>query len=226
MTSKQLYDGIKAKANEAEFETLGITIKTPKAKLQELYDAYLKITREPGIENFIDMPIEDDINKSKDREAAPEEATAETEQTESEPDDFDELLTKVAEAGAGSSSAEPQKDKEPITKTRRKNKKGASSPDSFHVSGYILLLAIDTVFPTALSLANNLIDKKHDKVKPEQLRLSEKDFNELEQLANQAADYLTINLNPLAGFALAALFMYTNNFIAVKAGLVTVNTSV
>jgi hypothetical protein len=225
MTKKELYEGIKAKANPTEFETLGITLKSDKDTLQSLYDAYNTLKREPNIETVLDIePEEPERNKSVDiSKDEPEEPDygvlgAESETPEEKTDDFDELLGKVAEAG--SQPKAESKLKEPVTRTRRKNKKGASSPDSFHVSGYILLLAIDTVMPNAMAFINNMIDKKHDKINPGDLRLSEKDMQEIEPLADQAADYLTFNLNPVAGFFIAAAFLYTNNIIAVKAGFI------
>jgi hypothetical protein len=35
-------------------------------------------------------------------------------------------------------------------------------------------------------------------------------------LANQAADYMAVNLNPIAGFFIVAAFMYGNNLISLR----------
>ena len=109
-----------------------------------------------------------------------------------------------------------------IEKTRKKKRKGESSPDSFRIEGYILLLITDTVFPFALSGINNLLDKRI-KIQPQQLSLNDKDFEKLEPLADQAADYMNINLNPIAGFMLMAVFIYGNNLLNVRMQL-TVNS--
>jgi hypothetical protein len=61
-----------------------------------------------------------------------------------------------------------------------------------------------------------MVDKKHKKLMASDLQLSEKDFNKLEPLADQAADYMSVNLNPIAGFFLVSAFMYTNNMIVIK----------
>jgi len=131
-------------------------------------------------------------------------------------DDFDELLGKIK--GAEGSAPKPKTEKPLITKEKKKRKKGESSPDSFRIEGYILLLITDTVFPFAFAFINNTLDKKN-KVEATDLQLAEKDFNKLEPLADQAADYMSINLNPIAGFAIMATFMYANNLLVVRMNL-------
>lgn len=131
----------------------------------------------------------------------------------SPPDSFEELKAKIA-------GAETPKEKKKVSKpivesTRKKKRKGESSPDSFRIEGYVLMLLTDTVFPFALAGANNLLDKRI-KIQAHELQLSETDFSKLEPLADQAADYMSINLNPIAGFLLIATFMYGNNLINVR----------
>ena len=204
MTKNELLEAIKAGTNEAEFETLGLTSRSDKSLLQGIFDQI-------NPSNLVKDPDLTEAAANGSTEPEPESAP--------EPevkigDDFDELLGKVSGASAGK-----PKDKGPqplITKEKRKRKKGESSPDSFRIEGYILLLATDTAFPTILAFINNMVDKKHRKITADELRLAEKDFNKLEPLADQAADYMTVHLNPIAGFFIIATFMYANNIIAVK----------
>ncbi|NMC99099.1 MAG: hypothetical protein GYA62_05200 [Bacteroidales bacterium] len=135
---------------------------------------------------------------------------------EKKEDAFDELLGKIetAEAPAG----ETKKVKPLIESTRSKTKRGKSSPDSTRIEGYVLLLIVDTVFPASFAMLNNMLDKRI-KVRAEELALKEKDFKALEPLADQAADYMAINLNPVAGFFLIATFMYGSNLINVRMNL-------
>jgi superfamily II DNA/RNA helicase len=100
---------------------------------------------------------------------------------------------------------------EKTTKPRAKR----TGAGKFHLEGYILLLAIDTIFPLTLSFAHNLFVKQ-GKIKATDLQLGEKDMTKLEPLADQAAKHLTINMSPVTGFLIASSFMYANNLIALK----------
>ena len=77
------------------------------------------------------------------------------------------------------------------------------------------MLVADTVFPFAFAGINNLLDKRH-KIQAHKLALNDKDFAKLEPLADQAADYMAINLNPIAGFLLISTFMYGNNLLTLR----------
>ncbi len=167
------------------------------------------------LENLPDPGVEIPHQDEQVTEVTEEEATEEkvpVEETTGETN-FDELLGKVR--GADVPPTKEKGDKPLVEKTKRKKKKGESSPDSFRIEGYVLLLITDTIFPFALSFANNMLDKKN-KLQPSDLSLNEKDFNKLEPLADQAADYMSVSLNPIAGFFLVASFMYANNLISIK----------
>ena len=209
MTKGELLDELKSKLNATEFETLEITSRTDKNTLQGYYDQLVNVEKNPE--------LTDGENEPEEKTLLPENET-ETESTEKTDlpggDDFDELLGKVSNAEAG--QPKEKKDSPLITKEKRKRKKNESSPESFHVEGYILLLAVDTLFPTLLAVVNNMVDKKHKKITASDLQLAQKDFDKLEPLADQAADYMTVHLNPIAGFFLIASFMYANNMIVVK----------
>jgi hypothetical protein len=148
-------------------------------------------------------------------EAAPEpepEAAPETPQAGT-PDSFDELFEKIktAEGKTGTGSVKAPL----VSKEAKKRKRNASSPDSFYIEGYILLMAVDTIFPFTFAWLNNIMSKQV-KVSPTQLVLTEKDFTKLEPLANQAAEYLTFHINPVLGFALVSSFMYGNKLLIAR----------
>ena len=128
-------------------------------------------------------------------------------------EDFEALQARIAAASA----PEPQrKTRRPgVEKTTRKKKKGQSDPDSFRIEGYILLLITDTVFPFAFAALNNMLDKRI-KISAVDLQLDDKQMAKLEPLADQAADYMAINLNPIAGFFLMSSFMYGNNLLTLR----------
>jgi len=128
-------------------------------------------------------------------------------------EDFEALQARIAAASA----PEPQKKtrRPGVEKTARKKKKGQSDPDSFRIEGYILLLITDTVFPFAFAALNNMLDKRI-KISAVDLQLDEKQMSKLEPLADQAADYMAINLNPIAGFFLMSTFMYGNNLLTLR----------
>ena len=206
MTKNEIWDEIKSKFNETELDTLGINSRSSKAEMENILGQAPKETNpafEPGME------LQPETNKELETEIIPE-----TEQTKGTTDEFDELLGKINGAEAGTTKEKVVKPI--ITKEKRKRKRGESSADSFRIEGYILLLATDTLFPTLLAWVNNMVDKKHKKLMASDLQLAQKDFDKLEPLADQAADYMSVNLNPIAGFFLVSAFMYTNNMIVIK----------
>lgn len=161
-----------------------------------------------GVSN--EPPEQAEQGEPEDPEAAPEQTETETPSTD---EDFESLQQRIASASA----PEPQrKTRRPgVEKTTRKKKKGQSDPDSFRIEGYILLLITDTVFPFAFAALNNMLDKRI-KISAVDLQLDEKQMSKLEPLADQAADYMAINLNPIAGFFLMSTFMYGNNLLTLR----------
>ena len=105
-----------------------------------------------------------------------------------------------------------------VERKTRKSKKGESSPDSFKIEGYILLMVTDTIFPYAFSFLNNMFDKTR-KIEANQLQLGEKEMSKLEPLADQAASYLSININPIAGFLIVSAMMYSNNLLYLRSNI-------
>jgi len=214
MTKAKLLKELKTKLNPVEFETLGISKDTPIEDLQSYYDQCVNVVREPEmVVNNDSLEVVKDNeevvtdNNGKDKDLTEAAANGST-------DDFDEILGKISGAEPGQPKEKQKKDL--ITREKRARKKGATSAESFHIEGYILLLATDTLFPTVLAIVNNMIDRKHDKLKTDDLRLSQQDFDKLEPLADQAAAFMSVQLNPVAGFFIVSAFMYANNMIAVK----------
>lgn len=147
----------------------------------------------------------------------PDEPEVAAEPGEPEPPSSDEDFEALQQRIASASAPEPQKKtrRPGVEKTTRKKKKGQSDPDSFRIEGYILLLMTDTVFPFAFAALNNMLDKRI-KISAVDLQLDEKQMAKLEPLADQAADYMAINLNPIAGFFLMSTFMYGNNLLTLR----------
>lgn len=175
--------------------------------LKEIKSIHTYLTN-GGVTN--EPPEQPEQGEPEDPETAPEQTETETPSTD---EDFEALQQRIASASA----PEPQrKTRRPgVEKTTRKKKKGQSDPDSFRIEGYILLLITDTVFPFAFAALNNMLDKRI-KISAVDLQLDEKQMSKLEPLADQAADYMAINLNPIAGFFLMSTFMYGNNLLTLR----------
>jgi hypothetical protein len=205
MTKKELIDAIKAKGSE-------VNERLTKDELQVIYDGL----------HVHSLPDETPAPPETTEQPEPAEQPETTEQpenpekpegTETETDEFANLADKIS--GATAPPLTEKKKRAVVEKTRRKKKKGESDPDSFRIEGYVLLLIVDTVFPFSFAFLNNMLDKRL-KVQANDLQLNDKDFSKLEPLADQAADYMAINLNPIAGFLMISTFMYGNNLLNVR----------
>jgi hypothetical protein len=205
---RKLIEGIRSKVNPVEFDTLGITDNEPLEQLQEISDRlHVHVyTEEPEAPEAPEAPETPEVVETP----AEEPETPET----PENSDYDELLGKIGSA----TPPEPKEKKEkPLVERKvRKAKKGSSDPNATRIEGFILLIAVDTIFPFGLAFLNNMIDKKHKQIEPTELQLDQKSFDKLEPLADQAADYLSFNINPVAGFFIASSLMYANNMIVLK----------
>lgn len=217
MTKKELLEGIKTKMSNVEFETLGLTASDSKDYLQEVYDGLHVHRLQPETpETELPETPETEVTETPETETGTE--TPETPETASETpetaSDYDELIKKI-----GGAEAPPKKvktDKPFAERKTRKAKKGSSDPEATRIEGFILLIAVDTLFPFALAFLNNMLDKKGKRIEPKDIQLDQKSFDKLEPLADQAADYLSFNINPVAGFFIASSLMYANNLIQVK----------
>jgi hypothetical protein len=209
MKKNELVEAIRANGIEANE-------RQSKEELQSIYDKLHvhSIPEEKPEELSEEKPEELTEEKSEELlEEKPEEEELPEEKPEEVKNEFDLLQAKIE--GAEIPPSKKPKEKPLIEKTRRKKSKKETSPDSFRIEGYILLLITDTFFPFTFSFINNLLDKKI-KIEASDLQLSEKDFNKLEPLADQAADYMSVNLNPIAGFLIVSTFMYSNNLLSIR----------
>jgi hypothetical protein len=214
-TKNKLIASIREKMNDTEFQTLGITVYDPLEKLQEISDGLHVHVHETPEETEKPEEIEKfEEKETPEEKEIPEEKPEETEKPAEEKNEYDELIGKIS--GATPPEKKEKKERPIVERKQRKTKKGASDPNATRIEGFILLIAVDTVFPFGLAFLNNMIDKKHKQLEPQQLQLDQKSFDKLEPLADQAADYLSFNINPVAGFFIASSLMYANNMIAIK----------
>lgn len=131
--------------------------------------------------------------------------------------DIDELERQLSEArniNFENNTIEGE-EKPLITRERKKRAKKDSKPDSFKLEGYILLMLVDSIFPLAISFLNNWLSKTV-KVTSEELSLTDAQLKKLEPLADQAADYLSFNVNPVAGFFLVTSLSYASNLTMLR----------
>jgi len=193
-----------------------------KAELEEVYNANFegneydkKPLSNPFVEDQYSEPREPEYETDEEGNFLLDDEGNKIEKPSAEPlSEGDELFSKIENAEAPYDK-KPTGERALFEKKKRKIPKNQSSPDSFRVEGYVLLLVTDTLFPFTFSFLNNMLDKKN-KISATDLQLNEVDFKKLEPLADQAADFMAVNLNPIAGFFLVATFMYSNNLIALK----------
>jgi hypothetical protein len=211
MTKKEkLLIEIRSKMNDVEFSTLGLTEFDSLDHLKEVA-ASLHVKENSTIDQVVDEPVKDEPVKDEPEKDEPEKDEPVTDEPKN---DYDELIGKIEGASA---PPKVEKKKKPLVERKtRKAKKGTSDPEATRIEGFILLIAVDTIFPFSLSFLNNLLDKKGKKITPQELKLDQQSFDKLEPLADQAADYMTFNINPVAGFFIASALMYSNNLINLK----------
>ena len=149
----------------------------------------------------------------KSKPVEPVEPVEPTNTIEFDNPDYNELKQKIENAKTQNSNGGI---KTPvIEKTQRRKRRNESDPNSFKVEGYILLMVVDTFFPFALSFVNNLFDKTIQ-VKANELMLTDKQMSKLEPIADQCADYLSVNISPVWGFVILTSISYTNNLITLR----------
>lgn len=98
---------------------------------------------------------------------------------------------------------------------RKKRGKKESKPDSFRLEGYVLLMLVDTILPFAFSFIHNMMSKQI-KIESNEIGLTDIQLKKVEPLADQCADYLSFNMNPVAGFFITTSLMYVNNLMALR----------
>ena len=202
----------------------GMTLEQMEACLlsNNLQDAFFIKPKKEEIEekpkeDIEEKPKEDIEEKPKeDIEEKPKEDIEEKtkEDIEEKPkDSHDELFEAIKNAKSSNQTQEASKPL--VEKKNRKIGKKESNPDSFRLQGYVLMLIINTIFPFLFSFLNNMFEKRF-KIDVHELKLSDRDFKELEPLADAAADYIAVNINPVAGFMIVSAFMYGGQFVSIR----------
>lgn len=113
---------------------------------------------------------------------------------------------------------------EPIIQTdeQKKETRGRKRKSKFKttiegkevISGFLLLLIIDIIFPNIIMFINNRYAKT--KIKSNQLQLSQTQRNELQPIADEVAKEIMINASPVLILILALGSIYFTNFLSLK----------
>ncbi len=111
-------------------------------------------------------------------------------------------------------------EEEQPVKNKRSRKKKQPEPEPepqpmpSMISGALLILMIDLIFPNVIALANNKLSK--DKIKASDLQLDNKQRNELEPIADEVAKTITSFGNPLTVLIVTLAGIYGVNLAALK----------
>ena len=129
--------------------------------------------------------------------------------------DFEEFTPEFSQyaAAPGQQIEEDtfQDEQTPGKKKTRKKSSSKQADEVQHISGYMLLLAVDLIVPTALMF---LIPKKKKGAQISQaeqkarLKLTPEEINELKPFAEAAAAQLNVNMSPVTLFIVFAGVMY------------------
>lgn len=79
------------------------------------------------------------------------------------------------------------------------------------ISGYMLLLAVDGLFPGLVLWIFKRTNKAARLIEVESIKLSKEQRELLEPVADEAAQYIFKEMHPLAAFALSVGFVYSGN---------------
>lgn len=86
------------------------------------------------------------------------------------------------------------------------------APASEYISGYVLLMICDFIFPFGISVFFTRVLKR--KIDADKLQLTGKEFSKLEPLADAAARQISVQISPLSAFALALASVYGGKALA------------
>lgn len=180
------------KTNEVNEELLKEITETPEAtEVTKPKRSRKKVKPEPApepeptpedLEPLAEMDPFDDFNPE------PDESIEIPEPPTPDPDQFENI----------------EKDR-PKTRSRKRATKKAPAQVT-KVSGYMLLFAVDLVFPFAISM---FMPKK----KAKDLKLSPEEMQELRPFAEEAAASLSVNMNPMTAFIIAAGMIYASKTV-------------
>ncbi len=136
--------------------------------------------------------------------------SSETEHPEVEKELFPDIETDIAEhlrgyqSGTGFTS-EPEQPK----KRKRRSRQPKIDSEGL-VTGYLLLFVTNMVFPQLASFVFNTTSKKQQ-VDSKAIALNDEQLTELRPIADAAADYIQVKINPLVLFGVMTSVMYTSN---------------
>jgi len=128
------------------------------------------------------------------------------------PDSIEDLRNQIKDLDV--ETVQSKVPKKPIVERKKTQRRGRkkNQPDSFQVEGYVILMVIDTLIPSILVAGNNMFNKKF-KLKTTDLQFSPEQWKQVEPIADQAAEFLTININPVAGLFIVSGIFYGSNYL-------------
>lgn len=84
------------------------------------------------------------------------------------------------------------------------------------ISGALFLIAIDSVFPSAICFIMGFIDKKYKFVNKKKLKLTEEEKEELEPLANEVVKLIFGYMPPLQAFLICMSIVYAGKVMLLQ----------
>jgi hypothetical protein len=76
------------------------------------------------------------------------------------------------------------------------------------ISGYLLLVCINTVMPNMIVYVFGMFSKKVKGIDPSKIKLDHQERKDLEPIADEVAKVIFAEMNPIASFLLSLSFMY------------------
>lgn len=113
-------------------------------------------------------------------------------------EDLDKFMNDYAEAGV---AGQAQPAAQPTT------------PPKVLISGYLLLIVLDVLFPNIIKFVLSKFAPKYKKLNTSKIRLTKEEKEELEDSADEVAKILTQNANPIVVFFVSLSFMYTSKIL-------------
>ena len=144
------------------------------------------------------------------------EALAEPPVLENRKDIPDELSNLLDEYNGGAPDTQQQADHHPHaadTPTQAVTPP-TSAPRVSLVRGYMLLLVLDFVLPSAITIAMRKFGgAKWAQLKSKDIRLSDSEFNDLEPIADEVAKDIQLNISPMTQLLLGMAVIYSSKLM-------------
>lgn len=109
---------------------------------------------------------------------------------------------------------EGQETKKETRGRKRKSKFKTTVEGKEIISGFLLLLVIDIIFPNIIMFVNNKFAK--EKIKSKGLQLTKEQRNELQPIADEVAKEIMLNASPILILTLALGSIYFTNYLSLK----------